>query len=85
MIPNPNENYDGEVSYVTTLDDVFVQTAGLGYNDNDTVTVVGNIGSDTDINIVTGVSDDETVTGDATGTVVETGTGTVSGLSLIHI
>ena len=80
VIPNPNENYDGEVSYVTTLDDVFVQTAGLGYNDNDTVTVVGNIGSDTDINIVTGVSDDETVTGDATGTVVETGTtGTVSG------
>ena len=79
VIPNPNENYDGEVSYVTTLDDVFVQTAGLGYNDNDTVTVVGNIGSDTDINIVTGVSDDETVTGDATGTVVETRTGTVSG------
>jgi hypothetical protein len=86
VIPNPNENYDGEISYVTTLDDVFVQTAGLGYDDNDTVTVVGNIGSDTNVNVITGVSDDETVTGDAIGTVVdpetgtiETGTGTVSG------
>ena len=43
VIPNPNENYDGEISYVTTLDDVFVQSGGLNYEDNDTVTVVGDV------------------------------------------
>ena len=39
IIPDPNGNYDGEISYVTQLDDVVVQNAGVGYNDNDTVTV----------------------------------------------
>ena len=41
VIPDPNGNYDGEISYVTQLDDVVVQNAGVGYNDNDTVTVEG--------------------------------------------
>ena len=41
VIPDPNGNYDGEISYVTQLDDVVVQNAGVGYNDNDTVTVDG--------------------------------------------
>ena len=41
IIPDPNGNYDGEISYVTQLDDVVVQNAGVGYNDNDTVTVDG--------------------------------------------
>ena len=41
VIPDPNGNYDGEISYVTELDDVVVQNAGVGYNDDDTVTVDG--------------------------------------------
>ena len=41
VIPDPNGNYDGEISYVTQLEDVVVQNAGVGYNDNDTVTVDG--------------------------------------------
>ena len=41
VIPDPNGNYDGEISYVTQLDDVVVQNAGVGYNDDDTVTVDG--------------------------------------------
>ena len=41
IIPDPNGNYDGEISYVTKLDVVVVQNGGVGYNDNDTVTVDG--------------------------------------------
>ena len=41
IIPDPNGNYDGEISYVTQLDDVVVQNAGVGYNEDDTVTVDG--------------------------------------------
>ena len=41
VIPDPNGNYDGEISYVTQLDDVVVQNAGVGYNEDDTVTVDG--------------------------------------------
>ena len=41
VIPDPNENYDGETSYVTELDDVVVQNAGVNYDDNDTVIVDG--------------------------------------------
>ena len=34
VTPDPNANYDGEVSYVTSLDDVVVQNTGFGYDDN---------------------------------------------------
>ena len=39
VVPDPNANYDGEISYVTELDGVVVQNTGFGYNENDTVTV----------------------------------------------
>ena len=41
LIPDPNANYDGEVSYVTSLVDVIVQNTGFGYSDGDTVTIDG--------------------------------------------
>jgi hypothetical protein len=49
IIPDPNGNYDGETSYVTELDDVVVQNAGVNYDDNDTV-VVQNAGVNYDDN-----------------------------------
>ena len=39
IVPDPNANYDGEISYVTELDGVVVQNTGFGYNENDTITV----------------------------------------------
>ena len=39
VVPDPNANYDGEISYVTELDGVVVQNTGFGYNENDTITV----------------------------------------------
>ena len=42
VTPDPNGNYDGEVTYVTSLDDVVVENTGFGYDDNDTVSVDGN-------------------------------------------
>jgi len=41
VIPDPNANYDGEVSYVTSLSDVVLENTGFGYEDGDTVTVEG--------------------------------------------
>ena len=41
VIPDPNANYDGATSYVTTLDDVIVENTGFGYDDNDTASVEG--------------------------------------------
>ena len=41
VIPDPNENYDGSVSYVTSLADVVLQNTGFGYQDGDTVAVEG--------------------------------------------
>ena len=41
VVPDPNANYDGEVSYVTSLDDVVLVNTGFGYEDGDTVTVEG--------------------------------------------
>ena len=41
IVPDPNANYDGEVSYVTSLDDVVLVNTGFGYEDGDTVTVEG--------------------------------------------
>ena len=41
LIPDPNANYDGESSYVTSLADVVVENTGFGYDDNDTASVSG--------------------------------------------
>ena len=41
VIPDPNANYDGQQSYVTSLADAVVQNVGFGYSDNDTATVSG--------------------------------------------
>ena len=41
ILPDPNANYDGEVSYVTSLSDVVVENTGFGYEDTDTLTVDG--------------------------------------------
>ena len=46
LIPDPNANYDGEVSYVTSLSDVVVENTGFGYDDSDTASVGGgSVGS----------------------------------------
>ena len=44
VIQDPNANYDGEVSYVTSLSDVVLVNTGFGYEDGDTVTVEGGTG-----------------------------------------
>ena len=50
LVPDPNGNYDGETSYVTSLDNVVVDNTGFGYNDNDTATVSGGgTGDGTDV------------------------------------
>ena len=59
--PDPNANYDGEQSFLTSLGDVVVTNTGFGYQEGDTVTVDGG-------GTGTGTGD----VGDATGT----GTGT---------
>jgi len=61
LIPDPNANYDGEQSYVTSLADVVVANTGFGYDDNDTVSVEG--GS-------VGVAGD-TLPGDATSDTIQ--------------
>ena len=33
VIPDPNANYDGEVSYVTSIADVVLTNTGFGYED----------------------------------------------------
>ena len=75
VIPNPNENYDGEISYVTTLDDVFVQSGGLNYEDNDTVTVVGDVVENVTTPTGAEITGAET-TGTGTTRTGTTGTGT---------
>ena len=67
IIPDPNANYDGEISYVTSLTDVVVQNTGFGYSAGDTLTVDGgSVGS--------GVGAGAGV-GTGVGTGVDTGTG----------
>ena len=44
VIPDPNGNYDGEISYIATLEDVVVENTGFGYDDDDTLTVTGGDG-----------------------------------------
>ena len=39
VTPDPNANYDGEQTFLTSLGDVVVTNTGFGYEDGDTVTV----------------------------------------------
>ena len=41
LTPDPNANYDGEQSFVTSLADVVVENTGFGYDDSDTASVSG--------------------------------------------
>ena len=52
VIPDPNANYDGSISYVTKLSDIIVENAGFGYNDTDTITING--GAEAELNVVNG-------------------------------
>ena len=52
VTPDPNANYDGSISYVTSLSDIIVENAGFGYNDTDTITIDG--GAEAELNIVNG-------------------------------
>ncbi len=61
LIPDPNGNYDGEQSYVTSLSDVVVENTGFGYDDNDTATVGGGSVSSAGNNLP----------GDATGDIIQ--------------
>ena len=51
VIPDPNANYDGEVSYITQLSDVIVQNVGSGYEQGDTAIVEGGQISDSTIGV----------------------------------
>ena len=52
LVPDPNGNYDGETSYVTSLGDVVVDNTGFGYDDNDTASVDG---AEVELNIQNGL------------------------------
>jgi len=55
VIPDPNANYSGAKSYVTTLSDLVVENAGFGYEPTDTATVVGGVGkAEVELNVVGG-------------------------------
>ena len=62
VIPDPNGNYDGEVSYVTSLGDVIVQNTGFGYDDDNDTASVGGGSVDTA---------GDTLPGDATGDIIQ--------------
>ena len=56
VLPDPNANYDGEQSFLTSLGDVVVTNTGFGYEDGDTVTVDGGTtGTGTDVGTGTGI------------------------------
>jgi hypothetical protein len=61
LVADPNGNYDGEQSYVTSLGDAIVQNAGFGYSDGDTATVSGGSID----------SAGDTLPGDATGDTIQ--------------
>ena len=42
VVPSPDGNYDGSVSYVTSIADVVLTNTGFGYQDGDTVVVDGD-------------------------------------------
>ena len=41
ITPDPNANYDGSTSYVTSLSDIVLQNTGFGYQEGDTIEVEG--------------------------------------------
>ena len=56
VIPDPNASYDGEISYVTSLDDVVVQNTGFGYSEGDSITIDGGDGkAEVELNIQDGL------------------------------
>ena len=57
LVPDPNANYDGASSFVTSLVDVVVANIGSSYQDGDTVTVSGGT-----IDDATGVDETDAVT-----------------------
>ena len=61
LIPDPNANYDGESSYVTSLADVVVENTGFGYGDDDTASVSGG-----SVDVA-----GDTLPGDATGDTIQ--------------
>jgi len=61
LLPDPNGNYDGETSYVTSLGDVVIDNVGFGYSDDDTATVSGGSVD----------SAGDTLPGDATGDTIQ--------------
>ena len=72
VVPDPNANYDGEQSYVTSLDDVVVENTGFGYGDNDTASVEnGSIASAGDTIPVSATAGD-TLPGDAISDTIQT-------------
>ena len=42
ITPDPNGNYDGSTSYVTSLSDIVLQNTGFGYQEGDTIRVEGD-------------------------------------------
>ena len=55
VIPDPNANYDGEQTFVTSLGDVVVTNVGFAYEDGDTVTVDdGTSGAEVELEIQNG-------------------------------
>ena len=75
LTPDPNANYDGEQSFVTSLDDVVVENTGFGYDDNDTASVDGGSVSSAG-DTLPGVGTGDTLPGVGTGdTLPGVGTG----------
>ena len=71
VAPDPNANYDGEQSYVTSLGDVVVENTGFGYDDNDTASVEnGSIASAGDTLPVSSATGD-TLPGDAISDIIQ--------------
>jgi hypothetical protein len=75
LTPDPNANYDGEQSFVTSLDDVVVENTGFGYDDNDTASVDGGSVASAG-GTLPGVGTGDTLTGVGTGDML-TDAGTV--------
>ena len=55
LFPDPNGNYDGKQSYVTSLGEVVVDNVGFEYSNDDTATVSGGSGeAQVELNIQNG-------------------------------
>ena len=54
VVPDPNGNYDGKQSYVTSLGKVVVDNVGFEYSDGDTATVSGESEAQVELNIQNG-------------------------------